>query len=142
MRLDRYHWTIAGFGQPMTQEEWTELASYISNLIWFKEKLYPLIAKDIGRGRVEVWKDLSDPLDPSLEDTIEEKEMSYKESELRCDWCNSYIDNGGDVACRDCMQDLEQEIENLKTEIEHLKQIIFELESRNEELESRLNDKQ
>lgn len=48
--------------------------------------------------------------------------MSYSESEIKCDWCNGRLNNGADVACRECYEQLESENYELKQKIEALEQ--------------------
>lgn len=64
--------------------------------------------------------------------------MSYKESGAVCDWCSNAIEDGESMACKGCMENNEQEIQNLKNRIEELNETIFELENRIEELETKI----
>lgn len=54
--------------------------------------------------------------------------MSYRESELRCDWCNGGMDNGDSVACKSCHEGLEQKVQDLEKELATAKERISELE--------------
>jgi len=47
--------------------------------------------------------------------------MSYRESEIKCDWCSKFLDSGEDIACRECYEALESENYDLKKEIEDLR---------------------
>lgn len=53
--------------------------------------------------------------------------MSYKESECRCDWCSRLIE--GDVACKKCYEELEEENAKLLDKIAELEERIKKLEA-------------
>ena len=58
--------------------------------------------------------------------------MSYKESDVTCDWCKTAISDGEDVACNDCYEKQESELSKAKAEIESLEHRIAELETAEE----------
>lgn len=43
--------------------------------------------------------------------------MSYKESEIKCDWCSKVIYDEEDVACRKCYEILEKENAELREKL-------------------------
>lgn len=55
--------------------------------------------------------------------------MPYQESasECNCDWCGNPIPTHRSVACKSCMEKLEQENQELKREIERLRDKISAL---------------
>lgn len=48
--------------------------------------------------------------------------MSYEESEAVCDNCGKGIENGCEVTCRSCREELEVRITKLEEEIDRLKE--------------------
>jgi len=56
--------------------------------------------------------------------------MSIEHSAASCDWCSKSLDNGVDVACIKCYEELEAENGHLKDKIANLEETIAGLESR------------
>jgi len=47
--------------------------------------------------------------------------MSYRESELCCDWCSTQIGHKEDAACKECYEKLEDQVADLEKELESLR---------------------
>jgi hypothetical protein len=56
--------------------------------------------------------------------------MSINHSSASCDWCRKKLDDGADIACGKCQQDVESENSGLKDTIKDLQARIDDLESR------------
>ena len=54
--------------------------------------------------------------------------MSYTKSEAKCDWCSRRIYDGGDIACRDCHENLESSLADAEKLIQDLRARIALLE--------------
>ena len=54
--------------------------------------------------------------------------MSYEESTIICDWCDGFVMNREDIACKTCHEFLEQKIQDMEKKIEYLSYVIEGLE--------------
>ena len=48
----------------------------------------------------------------------------YRESECTCSWCGTEIDDGADIACKECYETNESELAEVKKELEEAKEEI------------------
>ena len=58
--------------------------------------------------------------------------MSYRDSELKCDWCGEWIGDGDSVACEDCHKKLEARVDELEDRVAELERDLSEAEAAKE----------